>query len=1142
MVKNAYRSQFYGVALTLVLCSVTHRVAAIAILAGIIGATVTLVCIAIKSSFPEVEYPRASRRLKRTSDPPASSTTHPSNWENSDFARNHPGIARQLDEISQLLVQNYVSSWFQHIDAAGASGFEEAVKETVRGSVAKLGSLLEHMDGTGLLVLKLVPLLTKHFEAFRVARRAVQDDRASAGNTELQLAVEYNKLRKLHHCLSLRPSSLAHDVEVHLTAKMEKLLPFLIDEKELSSTFVFILLRDILAMCALKPLVMKLSNADFWNLAMISISDKVLEEQDQVSQVRRFLSRELEVQNSDAVKAASINTVSHVEQELRPGITGTQFELYLRQISQLSSVENLQKERLSIVAKLLRLRNDKSVLNSSDYQKRLLLSLNLLQTRLRSVDSRGTSTKRYAYTVNLADAMKIADQFESFLKTVKLTDILQEPKCSIYFEKFLTIKLYRRGLCYLNFWKLTENMRNPLEDAHEGLIVTISPWEIAQLRETALQFFQNEQLEFMRMLDPGLVTNILLFIKDTGSDTNRTFPLARRSILLLQSEAQRILEDDFFQTFKGSNIFLDMMASADFSDTESYARIVAESQFRELLASPRTQDRLTAIRVFTNPEVENAIEDILNRTSSERERGYIKVQQNGEMKGNPLEINDIELYKDTLFRDEDEDNEALSLRKRSAAPDEVHGPHLVENESIGGSLQKFADLKDEIARLTVSVDQIDKQLELLNHFILKAELTNNQKQLKLLRKSQLALIRDMDNKELLKQQLIICQNANSLYKKTKVAIKSYFVDSSHNDGRAVVYYLISVEHINKGQVATWTVPRRFNEFYNLHNYMKAKYKSSLKSVRHRESFPKKVSLFLSLQTREMLRRERKIKLERYIRTLLKLPEICQDDLLRKFLTDSTAFSESSIIITSINSKEAKESSSAEGSIRSLTPENDVIRQNNSSCAAVALDASDENDDEFSFFEDGRSSIESNDIQTNEHDRTFVKAICDMFISVFLLNKANTGWLRGRAIVTILQQLMGSAIEKYIVDTMARLTSESQISGFLTLLKDKLRENGVRRNERSKPERLPAEIERTRARSKIMFKCLFTEVCGKVVGLKNAQEAAALLHEMAQNSYLTTSLLLEILDTLYEELLLCSRQISCDTQSPKSSPVETRNLD
>lgn len=1138
MVNNAYKAQFYGVVVTLLLCSVTYRVAAIAALVGIIGTIFGLLCIAAVSSFPEMDYPRVVRRLH--CDTPVDLKAESSSWKNSEFAINHPDVVKEFEDISELLIRDFITSWFQRIDAEGASGFQQTVKNTILGSVAKLDVLLERVDATGLLILKLMPLFTKHFEAFRSAREAVQDDKSlptTIQNTELQLVVEYNKQRKLHHCLSLRPSSLHRDVEVYMTAKTEKLMPLLIDERELSSPFVSTLLRDILATCVLKPLVMKLSDSDFWNLTLISISDKVLEEQDQVSQVRRFLSREVEVQNNDQGNEVNLNSVTHVEQELRPGMTGAQFELYLRQISQLTSIENLQKERFLVIAKLLSLRNNKSPLKSSNYEKRLLLSLNLLQTRLRSVDPRGSSAKHHQHPMNLTDAMKNVDEFEDFLQTVKLIDILQEPKCLIYFEKFLTMKLYRRGICYLNFWKMTESMRNPLEDAHEDIIVTISPWEITQLKETASNFFKNEQLDFMRILDPGLVTNILLFIKDSGGNASRTFPLARRSILLLQSEAQRALNVGFFEEFKMSNIFLDMLASGDFAGTELYARIAAGSQSREASSTARTRDCLSTIRVFSNPGIDNAIENILNRNPSERRRSYSQAQHH-DTRDRPLEVSDIKPYNDTLFEDEDEDEDANSVRHHNMADDDISDSETSVNELNGHSLAKFTDLKDKIAQLTVSVDQIEKQLELLGHLILKAELTNNQKQLKLLRKSQRALIGDVDNKELLKQQLIVCQNANSLYRKTKVAIKSYFVDTSRKDEGGVIYYLISVEHINNGQVATWAVPRRFSEFYRLHSYMKVKYKNSLKNLNHKESFPKKVKLSLSLNTtRTLLCRERKVKLERYIRDLLRVPEICQDDLLRKFLTDSTTFSESSIATALIKSKESRESSSAEGSLYSSASENGLVRPSASS-VPLGLEVSDENDEEFSFLEDGRSSIGSN--EQSDQDRPFLKEICDTFISVFLLNKSNSGWLRGRAIVTVLQQLMGNAIERYIMDAMTKLTSESRICGILAALKDKLWENNATQSRRSKTQRLPGEIQKTKTESQLLFKCLFIEVCGKVVGLKNAQEAASQLHEMVQNSYLTTSLMLDIFDTICEELTASSKHINYDARASKPSPVETRN--
>lgn len=43
---------------------------------------------------------------------------------------------------------------------------------------------------------------------------------------------------------------------------------------------------------------------------------------------------------------------------------------------------------------------------------------------------------------------------------------------------------------------------------------------------------------------------------------------------------------------------------------------------------------------------------------------------------------------------------------------------------------------------------------------------------------------------------------------------------------------------------------------------------------------------------------------------------------------------------------------------------------------------------------------------------FVKPICDLFLETFELNRGSS-WLRGRAVVVVLHQLLGGTIEKYI---------------------------------------------------------------------------------------------------------------------------------
>lgn len=45
---------------------------------------------------------------------------------------------------------------------------------------------------------------------------------------------------------------------------------------------------------------------------------------------------------------------------------------------------------------------------------------------------------------------------------------------------------------------------------------------------------------------------------------------------------------------------------------------------------------------------------------------------------------------------------------------------------------------------------------------------------------------------------------------------------------------------------------------------------------------------------------------------------------------------------------------------------------------------------------------------------FVKSICDLFLETFELNKGSgSNWLRGRAVVVVLHQLLGGTIEKYV---------------------------------------------------------------------------------------------------------------------------------
>jgi hypothetical protein len=59
-----------------------------------------------------------------------------------------------------------------------------------------------------------------------------------------------------------------------------------------------------------------------------------------------------------------------------------------------------------------------------------------------------------------------------------------------------------------------------------------------------------------------------------------------------------------------------------------------------------------------------------------------------------------------------------------------------------------------------------------------------------------------------------------------------------------------------------------------------------------------------------------------------------------------------------------------------------------------------------------AEAELNAFEDNKEAEPFVKPVCDLFLEVFELNR-KSNWLRGRAVVVVLHQLLGGTIEKFV---------------------------------------------------------------------------------------------------------------------------------
>ncbi|KAG7133063.1 Sorting nexin-12 like protein [Verticillium longisporum] len=462
---------------------------------------------------------------------------------------------------------------------------------------------------------------------------------------------------------------------------------------------------------------------------------------------------------------------------------------------------------------------------------------------------------------------------------------------------------------------------------------------------------------------------------------------------------------------------------------------------------------------------------------------------------------------DDLFGDEDryipEEQDDLADESRADEDDEVH-------EAAPGDL----GLAEAIAALSNDIERLAAQDAIVDSLTRKAELTNNTAELRILRKSKASLQREMRRKELQRQQYVVQESDNSLYGRSTVRIKSIQV-GREDDGREFALYVIEVQR-NAGEkmpAATWMVTRRYSEFHELHQ----KLRSSVPSVRNLD-FPRR-RVMMKFQS-EFLRK-RRAALEVYLRELLQLPEVCRSRDLRAFLSQSTIAEGQDLVdreyqrdmITRLYDSVTDGMEDILGNIPVLD-QLSVAGQN-----LIAAATSQLNTMPLSVAENGISAAEAEaelNAFENKELEPFIKPICDIFLEVFELNRGNN-WLRGRAVVVVLQQLLGGTIERKVRDNVKSLVQEEAILRYIGLVRDSLWPDGQARKERKA--RTASEKKKSRTEASLMLATLVPDVAGSVVGRANAQAASrrifATLNNSRLNAHLAFTLMDEFIDILFE---------------------------
>jgi len=142
---------------------------------------------------------------------------------------------------------------------------------------------------------------------------------------------------------------------------------------------------------------------------------------------------------------------------------------------------------------------------------------------------------------------------------------------------------------------------------------------------------------------------------------------------------------------------------------------------------------------------------------------------------------------------------------------------------------------------------------------------------------------------------------------------------------------------------------------------------------------------------------------------------------------------------------------------------------------------------------------------------FSRPICDLILSIFELNDKNN-WLRRQAIVIILQQVLGSTIERKVRETLRSSLEEAKLLSYMNIAKEQLFPDG-----RPRPPSAPRTADdkaRTRDDANRKLSALIPDLVANMIGRSNARRGARRMFAVLQNRRLNQHIIYTIIDEIF----------------------------
>ncbi|KAF1734088.1 Sorting nexin-12 [Beauveria bassiana] len=1008
-------------------------------------------------------------------------------------------VAMAVDNLLDLVLRDFVQVWYTNISPN--SEFPDEVDRAIRLAIISLLDCLRDKDIVELSISRVVPILTAHFRDFYEAERSIRGKKLNKSVTEseeldLAIAAKYNK-GKLHPAASLSFPDMKIVQQDYLRGLIARVLPKVMPRHMLSSRAVSIIVKEIVSCAVLSPVMQLLSEPDTWNQIMENMGRSMLQDRSTVRKLRAALDQHA----SPAPRAVKTSVTPRISS----GDSERKFEKFIRAIRKVSNLSDARRFRNEVASQLKR----DSLEENPDqvYLRRLEMGKRLLDQRVAHLAAGGD---RSGHTSAPTAQRIIKLTSTSRLENAGLVELLRDSSGLSYFMEFMD---RQKMMTLVQFWLVVDGIRNPLEDDgpdNEALPSNLPMWtnsDWLDVRQIQQAYMSKSELN----VPESSQTNVKEFLQAGKAATPAQYFKARRSILQVQSMALETMKNQYFQAFKKSDLYYKCLASQETSSITQSAPMAlsasdtgtphqANGRSNGKTSKPKSLARLNLIarRVGSSTDLASNGGESLFGDEEDSNRGSIDVGRPTAGGGEKPSLSSLGLVSaasrigvfvdDDLFADED--------KHLSDERDDVNDDDIDDEDEVHAAAPGDLGLAEAITVLTNDIDRLMAQEAILESLTRKAELTNNTAELRILSKSKASLHREVRRKELQRQQYVVQESDNSLYGRSTVSIKSIQV-GREDDGREFALYVIEVQRDAGEQMpaASWVVARRYSEFHDLHQKLRSRYPS----VRNLD-FPGR-RVVMKFQS-EFLRK-RRVALEKFLQELLLLPDVCRSRELRAFLSES-AITQGENLLDREDRKDIVSrlyDSVTDGmeDILGNIPVLDQISnagQNLITAATNQLNSAPLHADEESF-PAAEAEAELNAFESKELE-PFIKPICDIFLEVFELNRGNN-WLRGRAVVVVLQQLLGGTIERKVRDTFKMLAQEEPLLRYIGLVRDNMWPQG--QLARDKKPRSAAEKRKTRTEASLMLATLVPDLAGSVVGRVNAQAASRRLFATFNNSRL-----------------------------------------